>query len=69
LLSWLRSIIRPSSTTEAPDMLCAPPRTVISRPLVAAKVTAAATSAADVHLAIIAGRRSMLAFHTRRASL
>ena len=48
-------------------MLCAPPRTVISRPCPAAKVTAAATSAADAHLAIMAGRRSMSAFHTRRA--
>jgi len=49
-------------------MLCAPPRTVISRSCSAAKVTAAAASAGDAHRAIIAGRRSMPAFHTRRAS-
>jgi hypothetical protein len=66
-LSWLRSIIKLPSATAAPDMLWAPPRTVTSRLLVAAKATAAAASAGDAHLAIIAGRRSMPAFHTRRA--
>ena len=36
--SRLRSIIRPSSTVDLPETLCAPPRTAISRPLLAANV-------------------------------
>ena len=51
-----------------PAALCAPPRTDTSSPCSRAYVTAAATSAAEAHRAITAGRRSIPAFHTRRAS-
>ena len=63
-----RSIITPPSHMECPGMLCAPPRTAISNPSVRANRTAAATSAAEMQSTITAGRRSMAAFHTFRAS-
>jgi hypothetical protein len=64
----LRSIIKPSSTTALPDTPCAPPRTAIASPLSTPKRTAAETSAELEQRAMTAGRRSIAAFHTIRAS-
>lgn len=58
----------PPSHTECPAMLCPPPRTATSRPLLRAKLTAATTSGVLVQRAISAGRRSMVPFQMRRAS-
>ena len=63
-----RSITRPSSTTDVPAMLCAPPRTATSRPLAAAYRTAVCTSDSSAHRATASGRRSTAAFQTRRLS-
>jgi hypothetical protein len=49
-------------------MLCAPLRTAISSPCSWANRMVTATSAADAHRAIKAGRPSMAAFHSLRAS-
>ena len=54
--------------TLAPEKLWAPHRTVISSPRSAASLTTVCTSASSAHLAIIDGRRSMSAFHTRLLS-
>ena len=51
-----------------PHMLCAPPRTAISRPFRTPNRIAARTSSALTHRATTAGRRSISAFHTLRAS-
>ena len=58
----------PSSTALWPDTLCPPPRTAISSPSAVANRTAAATSCVDVQRASAAGRLSMSAFQTVRAS-
>ena len=62
------SIIRPSSITAAPVTLCPPPYTEIGRPWARANFTAATTSSVLPHTAISAGRRSIMALKTARAS-
>ena len=62
-----RSIISPPSVTANPEAPWPPPRTETSQPRAAANRTAAATSAALVHRAIRAGRRSMAPFQIERA--
>src|SRR5262245_56534255 len=63
-----RSITIPSSHVAVPATLWPPPRTAISRSRWRAKRTAAATSAVPRQRATNRGRRSMVAFHTTRAS-
>ena len=55
-----RSITSPPSQTPSPGPLWPPPRTASSRLFSRAKLTAAITSATSAHLAISAGRRSIM---------
>jgi hypothetical protein len=63
-----KSITTPSSQVDLPAMLWAPPLMARGRPLSRAKFTAATTSPAPRHLAMTAGRLSIIAFQTRRYS-
>src|SRR5215510_2408487 len=63
-----RSTRRPPAGTETPSTLWPPPRTPTSRPRLAAKRTAAATSAGLAQRAMIVGCLSTIAFQTRRAA-
>ena len=58
----------PSSQVENPATLCAPPRTAIGRPSLAAKRTVRTTSSVPAARTIIAGRLSMAPFQMWRAS-
>ncbi len=63
-----RSIISPSSQTALPATPCPPPLIETSTPCSRANSTAAITSSAPAQRAISAGRRSIIAFQTRRAA-
>jgi hypothetical protein len=63
-----RSIMRPSSQTALPAMLCPPPRIETSRLCLRANLTAWTTSLGDAQRAISAGLRSIMAFQICRAS-
>ncbi|MNC57948.1 hypothetical protein D3C75_1076460 [compost metagenome] len=63
-----RSIISPSSQTALPAMLCPPPRTDTSRLFCRAKLTACTTDSGELQRAMMAGRRSIMAFQICRAS-
>ncbi len=63
-----RSMTMPSSHVALPATLWAPPRTAMDSPSSRANVTAAMTSTAPRQRAITAGRLSIIAFQTRRAS-
>ena len=63
-----RSIISPPSQTALPVMLCPPPFTDTKSRWSRANRTADITSATPAQRAINAGRRSIIPFHTRRAS-
>ena len=65
---WRRSTTRPPSVSALPATPWPPPRTAISSPASRPKPTAAATSAALVHWAMSAGRRSIMPLNTVRAS-
>ena len=64
----VRSIMTPPSQVAVPAVLWAPPRTATSSPCSRAKPIAAETSRAESQQAITAGRLSISAFQTRRAS-
>ena len=63
-----RLIIRPSSPTDVPAKLWPPPRTAISSSRSRPSAIARATSPGVAQRAMSAGRRSMSAFQTVRAS-
>jgi hypothetical protein len=63
-----RSITSPPSQTERPAALWPPPRTATGSPWARAKTTAFRTSSVLAQRAIAAGQRSIIPFHTRRAS-
>jgi hypothetical protein len=63
-----RSITMPSSQVLSPEKLWPPPRTAVTSPRSRAVFTAATTSAVLAQRAIRAGRRSIIALKTRRAS-
>ncbi len=63
-----RSITSPSSQSARPATPWPPPRTAISSPASRPKRTAATTSAVEAHCAISAGRRSIIALNSARAS-
>jgi hypothetical protein len=62
------SSTRPPSGIASPAMLWPPPLTASVRPCSPAKRTQARTSSLPSGRAIAAGRRSIMAFHTVRAS-
>ena len=63
-----RSITMPSSHNALPAMLWPPPFTASGKPFSRAKFTLATTSAVPAQRAIMAGRRSIMAFQIARAS-
>ena len=63
-----KSITSAPSATPSPAALCPPPRTAISPPWLRANRTHAITSAASRHRTIAAGRLSIMALYTARAS-
>ena len=67
-LSPRRSITMPSSQVLSPEKLWPPQRTATASPCSRAACTAATTSAVLAQRAITAGRRSIIALKTRRAS-
>jgi len=58
----------PSWQTALPAMLCPPPFTATTKSWAPANLTAAMTSETPAQRTIIAGRRSIMPFQTRRAS-